>query len=298
MFPTLRRLSQQAPDLAKAARSASTPMAIRARRDKKGIKSDFLVPDTTVDGLSPSEMARYQRHLATGELFREDGTTPTPAEWLAQLHARRNRLRGIKEVVREDGTKATEVVGQKVYLPNIRFVMTPNHTPPGQPYNPYEATFRVPREVTKTDVRSYLLAAYGVRTTYIRTSNYQMPVKYAIGTRVNLKRPTFRTYKRAVVGLVDPFFPPEMEDDMSAAEREERAKVLRETFQAGAQDSRMRAVFLKNSNNPDWKKLPVMGRGHIVRSVAARKAERREAVEKAKADMLEKRAGAEAVAET
>ncbi|KAJ2966781.1 hypothetical protein NUW54_g13706 [Trametes sanguinea] len=47
--------------------------------------------------------------------------------------------------------------------------MVRNHTPPGQPYNPYEATFRVPQSVTKTDIRSYLLAVYGVQTTYIRT---------------------------------------------------------------------------------------------------------------------------------
>jgi hypothetical protein len=120
-------------------------------------------------------------------------------------------------------------VGRKVYLPNIIFRLMPNHTPKGEPYNPYEATFRIPQSVTKTDVRSYLRAMYGLQITYIRTDNYFSPI---------VRRPhqpkgrhvSRRTFKRAVVGLVSPFVFPEMMEDMALTERESRQKYLNETF--------------------------------------------------------------------
>jgi large subunit ribosomal protein L23 len=92
---------------------------------------------------------------------------------------RRSRLRGTREVVMPSGAKETQVVGEKVYLPNIIFRLVPNFTPPGKAYNPYEATFRIPQSVTKTDVRAYLAAMYGVQMTYIRTDNYSAPVRHA-----------------------------------------------------------------------------------------------------------------------
>jgi len=60
------------------------------------------------------------------------------------------------------GAKETQVVGEKVYLSNIIFRLVPNFTPPGKAYNPYEAMFRISQLVTKTDVRAYLAAMYGV----------------------------------------------------------------------------------------------------------------------------------------
>ncbi|EDR14659.1 uncharacterized protein LACBIDRAFT_163947, partial [Laccaria bicolor S238N-H82] len=96
------------------------------------------------------------------------------------------------------------VLGKRVYLPNIIFKLVRNNTPPGMPYNPYEATFRIPHSVTKTDIRSYLAAVYGVKTTYVRTDNYISPVYRRLG----YERKPFKTYKRAVVGLVDPFYYP------------------------------------------------------------------------------------------
>ncbi|KZT43067.1 hypothetical protein SISSUDRAFT_963123, partial [Sistotremastrum suecicum HHB10207 ss-3] len=98
------------------------------------------------------------------------------------------------------------VVGQRIYLPNIIFRLIRNKTLPGQPYNPYEATFRIPNSVTKNDVRSYLLAMYGVETTYIRTDNYFSPL-YRNYDRTQKTRRQY-TYKRAVVGLVEPFYYP------------------------------------------------------------------------------------------
>ena len=36
-------------------------------------------------------------------------------------------------------------------------------------YNPYEATFRIPQSVTKTNARACLAMVHGVQMTYIRT---------------------------------------------------------------------------------------------------------------------------------
>src|ERR1700743_1966429 len=54
--------------------------------------------------------------------------------------ARKYHLRGIKE---------GEVVGTRIYLPNIIMRMVRNGTQPDEPYNPYKATFHVPVSVTK-----------------------------------------------------------------------------------------------------------------------------------------------------
>ena len=110
-----------------------------------------------------------------------------------------------------------QVVGEKVYLPNIIFRLVPNFTSPGKPYNPYEGTFRIPQSVTKTYVRAYLAAMYGVQTTYIRTDNYFAPVRRAWnGAWVRAGR-SYRTYKRAVVGLVEPFYYPKARTNTHAS---------------------------------------------------------------------------------
>ena len=101
MFPTLRRLYATIPEAAAAARTASTPRAVRLRRAKKGIEAPTLLSDATPEGLTPSEFARYQRALAKGELLKNDGTNLTEAEWLERLDAKRSRIRGVREVVKD-----------------------------------------------------------------------------------------------------------------------------------------------------------------------------------------------------
>ena len=73
----------------------------------------------TPAGLTPTEFARYQRSMAKGELYRPDGSLMTEAEWLEKLDGRRSRVRGMRKVTKDDGQTEVEVVGQKVFLPNI-----------------------------------------------------------------------------------------------------------------------------------------------------------------------------------
>jgi len=146
------------------------------------------------------------------------------------------------------------VVGEKVYLPNIIFRLVPNFTPPGKAYNPYEATFRIPQSVTKTDVRAYLAAMYGVQTTYIRTDNYFAPVRRALnGAWVRAGR-SYRTYKRAVVGLVEPFYYPMVPEDMSKADREAREESLDQLYHIRARKDLLKAQLLRftRKNSPGW----------------------------------------------
>ncbi|KAI8985530.1 hypothetical protein BD414DRAFT_488373 [Trametes punicea] len=292
MLPTLRRLYATLPDAAAAARTASTPQAVRLRRAKQGIEVEPLESDATPEGLTPSEFARYQRALAKGELLQNDGTNLTEAEWLERLDSRRSRLRGVRDVTKA-GEAETEVVGQKIYLPNIIFKMVRNHTPPGQPYNPYEATFRVPQSVTKTDIRSYLLAVYGVQTTYIRTDNYQSPLLKMQGQPVTTMAD--RTYKRAVVGLVEPFYYPLAEEDMPRQQREERRKSFQnllglERIQRDRQMYMLRVTRSVDGKGWKWRTGATASRGNILRLIAERRAEREQAVENVKARIREERA--------
>ncbi|KAH9893552.1 hypothetical protein C8Q73DRAFT_537902 [Cubamyces lactineus] len=296
MFATLRRLYATLPDAAAAARTASTPKAVRIRRAEQGLDVGPLESDATPEGLTPSEFARYQRALAKGELLQDDGSNLTEAQWLERLDSRRTRVRGVRQVVK-DGEKETEVVGQKIYLPNIIFKMVRNYTPPGQPYNPYEATFRVPQSVTKTDIRSYLLAVYGVQTTYIRTDNYQSPI-----LKSRMKPATTnsdRTYKRAVVGLVEPFYYPLAEEDMPKSEREARRKWLEQHLLVGKREQDRKLYFLRATRGSEgkgwkWRTGTTASRGNILRLIAERRAEREQAIEDVKARIREDRVKAPA----
>ncbi|KAH9857273.1 hypothetical protein C2E23DRAFT_807256 [Lenzites betulinus] len=291
MFATLRRLYATLPDAAATARTASTPRAVRLRRARQGHNVEPLQSDVTPEGLTPSESVHYHRALAKGELLRGDGTTLTEAQWLERLDARRSRLRGVKQTA-EEGETDVEVVGQKIYLPNLILKMVRNHTPAGQPYNPYEATFRVPQSVTKTDIRSYLRAVYGVQTTYIRTDNYQSPLRKGRGMPTSTYAD--RTYKRAVVGLVEPFYYPQAEEDMPREEREKRRKMLEERLLVDKSDRDRKMYFLRATRaaDPDnwkWRTGTTASRGNILRIIAARRAERGQVIEGVKARIREDR---------
>lgn len=296
---SFRRLYSSLPEAAASARTASTPRAVRLRRLRKRPDLAAANSDATAAGLTPTEFARYQRGIAKGELATPDGRELSETEWLAKLNHRRTRIRGSKQVETEDGTAQTQVVGQKVYLPNVIFRMVRNFTPPGKPYNPYEATFRVSQSITKTDIRSYLAAVYGVQTTYIRTDNYLSPYARTWAGWVKKRR----EYKRAVVGLVEPFYYPQAIEDMPRIEREKRQKWLDDTFFI-KQISEMKTwEFLrmsrKGSKNWKWRKGEdghhTAKRGKILAAVAAQRVKREQFLSETKERMAQFRATGEAI---
>jgi large subunit ribosomal protein L23 len=120
------------------------------------------------------------------------------------------------EVIVTDG----EVIGQRIYLPNIQIRLMRNHTPPGEAYDPNVATFRIPQSMTKTDLRGYLSAVYDLPVTFIRTDNYIAPLaRQPGGGQVRRKAGSVKTYKRAVVGLSEPFHYPDDVDELYAQGR-------------------------------------------------------------------------------
>ncbi|KAF8519665.1 hypothetical protein JB92DRAFT_1973636 [Gautieria morchelliformis] len=151
--------------------------------------------------------------------------------------------------------------------------MMRNYTPPGEPYNPWEATFRIPTSLTKLDVRSYLYAVYGVKCTYIRTDNYFEPLEtYKRRTRRPSVSRGSSSYKRAVVGLLEPFYYPEALEDMDRNERQEREEWLEKNFQIGQFNERRRLeAYRRWYNSPSWKPFNLVGpRGTILKAVMAR----------------------------
>ena len=212
---------------AEYAQASSAPLKIKERRD--ATVEEFAHTPTAERNLTLEEKRR---------LVRPPVRTKTE----------RSRLRGVRVMRRADGSMGEQVVGQRIYLPNVLFTMIPNHTLPGKPYNPYEATFYIPNYLTKTDVRSYLHAVYGVECTYIRTDNYFMPMKHrkavAIG-RIVQDTGNKKTHKRAVVGLKEPFYYPQMVQDMNGKDRWLRETHLEDTFRIKALEEVRKAISVK-----------------------------------------------------
>lgn len=102
-----------------------------------------------------------------------------------------------------------ERAGELTFLPNTVVKLVKNHTPEGQEYDAFKATFRVPLSMHKHALRSYLLSIYGLKTTWARSSIYRSPV-----TRDNRTGKVItgrgRTYKKVEVGLLEPFLFPEV----------------------------------------------------------------------------------------
>jgi large subunit ribosomal protein L23 len=291
MNAMLKRCYSTLPEAAAAARTASTPLAVRLRRSRK-LPTAAGESDALPSGLTPTEFARYQRALAKGELLRPDGTEPTEGEWLQKLNSRRSRLRGTRQVVTPSGATETRVVGEKVYLPNIIFRLVPNFTPPGKPYNPYEATFRIPQSVTKTDVRAYLAAVYGVQTTYIRTDNYVAPLR-CTWNAAWVRGKSYRTYKRAVVGLVEPFYYPMMVEDMATEDREARERFLEQEYHVKSREDLVKGLLLritkKNSPGWAWRGDLTTRRGTILKKIAEQRALREQFLQVTKERVQEAR---------
>ncbi|KDQ26869.1 hypothetical protein PLEOSDRAFT_1043921, partial [Pleurotus ostreatus PC15] len=268
---TFRRFYATIPGPALVARENSTPRAVRLRRLRKGTKF-------TKSDLTPTDRARYERLKAKGELGRP-GKEMSASQWIKSVNERRSRVRGFRQQTTSEGVEETSVVGQKIYLPNIIFRLVRNQTPPGKPYNPFEATFRVPLSITKTDVRSYLLSVYGVKTTYIRTDIYRSPLHRTATGSYTTK--SHKTYKRAVVGLIDPFYYPLRVEDMEPKEKEDREKWIEEKFGIKQTEWQQKYELLRltrsdSRNSPGWKwRGPlVANRAQILKLVAERRANR------------------------
>jgi len=94
---------------------------------------------------------------------------------------------------------------QTIYLPNLVFRLVRNS--PKEAKNPYIATFRVPVQLTKPDIVSYLWQVYGLKVTSISTITEMGEKKLTPGAYVHERRK--KNTKKAILGMEQPFWFPE-----------------------------------------------------------------------------------------
>ncbi|VDC02951.1 unnamed protein product [Peniophora sp. CBMAI 1063] len=301
----LRRSYATLSNEAAAARTGSTPLAVRERRARRpggSIGRTLPGSDTLTSGLTPSEYQEYIREKAKAK----HGEMPSPEEWLRDVQAKRARLRGMRAVEVEvpEGKSVTVLspVGQRVFLPNVLFRMIRNHTPKGQAYNPYEATFRIDKSLTKNDVRNYLWSVYGVQTTYVRTDIYHeaRPSRsQRVRSYYQQRAANNRGGKRAVVGLVEPFYYPDAVEDMSKDDRTKFLDILeRMTAKEARREQNLKQVFAtikKHADKWTWTGPLTTSRAVILRRIAERRAAREAEIERTKQDMVASRGAGKVV---
>ena len=138
-----------------------------------------------------------------------------------------------------------------------------NHTPPNEAYDPNVATFRIPHNMTKTDLRSYLSALYGMTVTFIRTDNYFPAVKRMPGGgQVRVPVGSMKSYKCAVVGLTEPFHYPDDVDELYAQGEkmglgtqlgDERKEWIESNFQVGMLAEMKKKALMKFHKGYRWR---------------------------------------------
>lgn len=223
----------RSPSSSTYSRTATQPIAVRERQTTYLAATDKVQSENGFPSLTPSQEMRFQTLRADGKFPGDEALARE--QFLKDHDAWRSRIRGHRQVLNlpqdtaleqpetlsspakiHQFTDATAVpsveslAAQRIYLPNIQIRLMRNHTAPGEPYDTSIATFRIPPSMTKNDLRSYLFAVYGLPVTFIRTDNYIAP-QARVGTQGSMKRikGSEKTYKRAVVGLQQPFHYPD-----------------------------------------------------------------------------------------
>lgn len=273
--------------------SNSLPLAVRRRRAELAEAVQKASPLTSPEKFTgpdakpfPARMEEeFQDHRAAGNFTGDEATAR--AKFLEVNQKWRSRVRGATGAAALEGGAPTPetkwsfferagegkaalqegmreaIVGQKIWLPNIQIRLVRNHTPPGEAYDPWKATFRIPTGMTKTDLRSYLLAVYGLEVTYIRTDVYTGNVVRTGGAKFVREGGRENNYKRAIVGLKEPFHYPDDVEEMragqwgtleeGAAQAAARESLLNKEF-AIEQVTRYRAALkLKSTKGWRWR---------------------------------------------
>lgn len=157
------------------------------------------------------------------------------------------------------------ILGQKVYLPNISITLVRNSTKPFEAYDPFVATFRIPTSMTKNDLRSYLHAVYGLDVTWIRTELRQGKIVRNKKGQMVREGGAAHNYKRAVVGLNEPFAYPDDVEEMRAGtfaagdkeqgerQAQEREKMLNGEFLIEASKDYQKSMLMKILKGARWR---------------------------------------------
>ncbi|OCF77010.1 hypothetical protein I204_02719 [Kwoniella mangroviensis CBS 8886] len=181
----------------------------------------------------------------------------------------------------------SQIVGQRIYLPNIQIRLMRNHVKPGEEYDPYIATFRIPPSMTKNDLRSYLLAVYNLEVTFIRTDNYIGEVGRSRTGEVQRKSGSNHTYKRAVVGLNEPFHYPDDLDELYAQGlkngvgdqwAQARDTWLQDNYSLNISEQMRKRAMFKYYRGTRWRSKTHANMGNTIREIMKRRQEREDQV--------------------
>jgi large subunit ribosomal protein L23 len=301
--------------------TGTLPRAVKLRRERAAtpqspFEGKIKLPSSRLP-LPGSLEVNFQRLRAEGQ-FSGDEASARRAFLLSHSDWR-SRIRGHKKTLKSHiatGGESTSVsqaaptpgqgqddglVAKRIYLPNIQIRLMRNHTPPDTAYDPMVATFRIPPSMTKTDLRSYLHAVYGLEVTFIRTDNYlgsvaRLPPNASMTRQGGSKK----NYKRAVVGLKQPFVYPDDVHEMSEEDRARREEFLQDNFQTEAGQEFRKKSMMKLAKGWRWRtgthdnqvRLPqtyetplTLVQGNVMREIMKRRQDRERAVADAVASM-------------
>lgn len=261
------------PAQAVASQAATAPLAVRERREQfphAQRKSLLVQPQAFENGTGWLEHLEklFQKMRRAGQ-YKGDEASARKA-FLKVNQAWRSRVRGGSESWAQyfaegaaSGAAGGPVVGQKIWLPNITVRLVRNSTKPGQAYDPWTASFRIPPGMTKNDLRSYLHAVYGLDVTFIRTELRVGTVeRNRRGQKVRLGGAE-NNFKRAVVGLKEPFHYPDDVEEMRAgtwggkeageAQAQARELLLDGEFLVDGAKSFQKSMLMKIMKGQRWR---------------------------------------------
>ncbi|CAK9786451.1 hypothetical protein CC85DRAFT_263073 [Cutaneotrichosporon oleaginosum] len=293
------------PAQAVASQAASAPLAVRERREQfphAQRKSLLVNPGVFENGAAwPDHLEKLFQKMRRAGQYKGDETSARRA-FLKVNQAWRSRVRGAPNgdwaeyFAAEGAPKAgTAVPGQKIWLPNITIRLVRNSTKPGQAYDPWTATFRIPPSMTKNDLRSYLHAVYGLEVTFIRTElRVGSVARNRRGQLVRLGGAE-NNFKRAVVGLKEPFHYPDDVEEMRAgtwggkeageAQAQARERALEGEFLVDGAKTFQKSMLMKIMKGQRWRGKTTANAGNIIREIARRRNEREAALANAAANL-------------
>jgi large subunit ribosomal protein L23 len=268
--------------------ASTAPLAVRKRKDQAVLNANPTggpIATKAPRALPPRLEAEFQALRLAGQ-YKGDEASGRKAFWSKQV-LWRSRVRGVKasktdfiagpevheeveadvaDVNAPDGTNAepstSGIIAQRIYLPNIQIRLMRNNTPPGTAYDPHTATFRIPHSMTKTDLRSYLSTLYSLNPTFIRTDNYFAALKRRRDGSVAPEVGSTKSYKRAVVGLAEPFHYPDDVEELYAQGRasgageaagDERKAWIEDNFRVEAMAHQKKKALMKMFKGTRWR---------------------------------------------
>lgn len=201
--------------------SSGYPLSQKATGEERSQRAKLL------ELLRETKKSSRQQAL---EMLREQEDRLAKAEWVALPElARKAEERAAWEardrsLVFLDDTSSSHVLGCRAirwfatpqragamtFLPNTLIRLVPNNTPRNGKYDVFKATFRVPLDMHKHSVRSYLMSIYGLRTTWVRSMVYRSRIRRNRRGQLIQRNGSRSTYKKVEVGLLEPFIFPDV----------------------------------------------------------------------------------------